>query len=292
VDRAVRPPYPPILTDAGGLIRRSSCLSGVVTSFLAAFAIVLGTPEVGVSQSTLRVVSYNIKHGRGMDDEVDLVRIAEVLRALDADVITLQEVDNRTERTGGVDQVGVLAELLGYRAYFGAHRQYQGGEYGNAILTRLSVNRVRTHSIPPASGSELTVHEVELALSAGTSDLVGLESPRTISVVSIHLAGAPEERLAQADSVTSFFAGADHPVVLAGDFNGRPGGPVLERLRQDWRVLEKSGDPETYPSPAPDREIDFIMILPMPSLEVIEHRVVDERLASDHRPILAVLSVN
>lgn len=250
----------------------------------------LATPDACAAQSTLRVVAYNIKHGRGMDEEVNLERIADVLRGLDADVITLQEVDNRTERTGGVDQVAVLAGLLGYQGFHGAHRPYQGGEYGNAILTRLPVHGARTHRIPPASGSELTVHEVELELSApvpGTA-AVGV---RNISVVSIHLAGTPEERLAQADSVTSFFSGTDHPVVLAGDFNGRPDGQVLERLQRDWHVLEKSGDPGTYPAPAPDREIDFILVQPEASFEVIEHRVVDERLASDHRPILAVVSV-
>ena len=79
--------------------------------------------------------------------------------------------------------------------------------------------------------------------------------------------------------------------MLAGDFNGCPGGPVLESLSQDWGILKKSGAPETYPSPAPDREIDFIMLRPEPSFEVIEHRVIDEPMASDHRPILAVVRV-
>ena len=57
--------------------------------------------ERAVDATSVRIVAYNIKHGRGMDDAVDLERIAHALRRLDADVITLQEVDNRTERTGG-----------------------------------------------------------------------------------------------------------------------------------------------------------------------------------------------
>ena len=249
--------------------------------FIAAtLTLLLGMPEPGLAQSTLRIAAYNIRHGRGMDGEVDLARIADVLRALDADVITLQEVDNRTERTGRVDQTAVLAELLGYRGFHGAHRSYQGGEYGNAILTRSPVHAVRTHRIPPASGSALAVHEVEIELGS-----------HTISVISVHLAGSAEERLAQADSIASFFAAADHPVVLAGDFNGRRDGPVLDRLQRDWRILEKSADVNTYPSDAPDREIDFIMVRPASSFEVIEHRVIDESVASDHRPILAVVRV-
>ena len=246
-----------------------------ILAISTACTLLLGIPEAAAAQTTLRVSAYNIRHGRGMDGELDLRRVAAVLRELDADVITLQEVDDRTERTGGVDQVAVLAELLGYQGFHGAHRPYQGGAYGNAVLTRLPVAAVRTHPIPPASGSRLTVHEVEL--DAG------------ISVVSVHLAGSTGERLAQADSVTSWFADLDRPVVLAGDFNGRPGGPVLTRLARDWRVLEKSDSPVTFPADAPDREIDFILVPAKAEVELLGHRVIDAPVASDHRPILAIL---
>lgn len=264
-------------------LRRSLLVAGLL--------IAAGTPQPTSAQSTLRIAAYNIRHGQGTDDRVDLSRIAEVLRALDADVITLQEVDNRTERTGGVDQVQRIAEQMGYQGFHGAHRAYQGGEYGNAILTRLPVTGVRTYRIPPASGSALTVHEVEVTLPREVTTSTGA-STRTVSVVSVHLAGTPDERLAQADSVTRFFAGAEHPVFLAGDFNGWPDGPVVERLRHDWLVLGKSGNPNTYPSPAPDREIDFIMTHPRLGLDVLEHRVIEEAVASDHRPILAVVRLN
>lgn len=252
-------------------------------TFLALGALLLWpvAPRPLAGQQTLRVVAYNIKHGRGMDGQVDLERVAAVLRGLDADVITLQEVDRRTERTGDVDQVAVLGELLGMRGYHGAHRRYQGGEYGNAILTRLPALDVRTRPIPPAAGSALAVHE--LVVPAGRHG--------ALSIVSVHLAGAPEERRAQADSLTSLFADAGHPVVLAGDFNARPGDLVLRALEERWQVVPKDGDPNTFPSDAPDREIDFVMFTPQGAFEVVEHRVIDERLASDHRPILAVLRI-
>ncbi|NNF13425.1 MAG: hypothetical protein HKN72_09385 [Gemmatimonadetes bacterium] len=232
--------------------------------------------ETGADAVALRVVAYNIKHGRGMDDVVDLVRIADVLRSLNADVIALQEVDDRTDRTGGVDQVGVLGELLGYRGVHGPHRPYQGGHYGNAVLTRLPIGTTITHAIPSASGSALAVLEVEVVTERGP-----------VSVVSVHLAGSPDERMAQADVITELFAGRSKPVVLAGDFNGRPDDAVVEALRSRWMVLEKSGARLTYPADEPDREIDFVMIQRDALLQPMRHVVAPEAVASDHRPLIA-----
>jgi endonuclease/exonuclease/phosphatase family metal-dependent hydrolase len=263
-------------------------------TFGAVAAFVLGGTSPAMSQvPRLRVAAYNIKHGRGMDDRVDLERVASVLRRMDADVITLQEVDDRTERTGGVDQVAEIARLLGYEGVHGPHRPFQGGFYGNAVLTRLPVRLSRTHPIPPASGSALAVHEVVVGVPVAGSKTDSLP----VSVVSVHLAGSVQERRAQAEAVTATFEAAGRPMVLAGDFNGRPDDPVVSWLGRRWQVGTKAGDPRTYPSPEPDREIDFVMWRSGSSAEgrvdltLIEHRVIAEPLASDHRPILAVFEL-
>ena len=246
-----------------------------------ALVTVLG-PASASAQGTLRVVAYNIRHGQGMDDRVDLARVAETLRALDADVVTLQEVDDRTERTGGVDQTAVLADLLGYHGLHGPHRPYQGGFYGNAVLSRLPVLSETTHPIPAASGSALSVHEVVVEVAPGFP----------VSVVSVHLAGTVAERRAQADTVSRRFMNRAHPVILAGDFNGRPDDEVVTRLRRAWKTTAKFGDPRTYPADRPAREIDFFMWRPgrgaaEPQLRLIRNFAGYERLASDHRPVIA-----
>ncbi|MGB0543683.1 MAG: endonuclease/exonuclease/phosphatase family protein [Longimicrobiales bacterium] len=234
------------------------------------------------AQGTLRVAAYNVKHGQGMDGIVDLERIADVLRPLDTDVITLQEIDSGTERTKGVDQAARLGELLGMQAFFGDFMPYQGGEYGMAVLSRLPVTRVMNHRLPdgdePRTGLEVEVR-------------VGPEG-RPVSVVGIHLYRTPEERLAQADSLSALLDGREHPVILAGDFNSRRGDRILRSLQADqWFVVDKDGSAETFPSDEPVREIDFVMLRPAEAFEVVQHRVIEEPVASDHVPLLIVLRI-
>lgn len=97
--------------------------------------------------------------------------------------------------------------------------------------------------------------------------------------------------MAQADSVTSYFGRRVTPVILAGDFNGRPGSPVLVRLERVWTIAEKDGPRFTYPSDEPDREIDFVMMRPSDEVDVLRHIVVRESIASDHRPILVEIRI-
>ncbi|MCH7992087.1 MAG: endonuclease/exonuclease/phosphatase family protein, partial [Gemmatimonadetes bacterium] len=130
---------------------------------LTAAALIGGAAVPAASQATLRVAAYNIRHGLGVDGEVDLERIADVLRPLHADVITLQEVDRRVERTNGVDQARRLGELLGMEAHFGDFMPYQGGEYGMAVLSRFPVLGVTNVRLPDGDEPR-TALEVRVAV--------------------------------------------------------------------------------------------------------------------------------
>src|SRR5690606_16250040 len=97
---------------------------------------------------SIRVVSYNIRHGRGMDDSLDLSRSAAVLASLRPDIVGLQEVDDRVERSGNVDEAAELGEQLGMEHVFGAFMPYQGGRYGMAILSRFPIVSVNPLRLP------------------------------------------------------------------------------------------------------------------------------------------------
>lgn len=230
----------------------------------------------------LRAATYNIRHGRGVDDRLDLERTAAVLRELDAHVIGLQEVDMGAERSEGVVQSDSLATLLGMESVFGAFMPFQGGEYGMAILSALPVVRSRSIPLPPG-GSEPRV-----ALAA---DVV-LPGGDTVAVVNVHFdwVGDDTHRFAQAESLAEVLDTLSLPWILLGDLNDVPGSRTLELFDARALAAEKpAGRGATFPSGEPEREIDHVFAAPPGRWSVLEARVIDERRASDHRPVLAVL---
>jgi len=105
----------------------------------------------------MRLLSWNIQWGRGIDGRVDLARTATAIRGFDADVVCLQEVAvNHPDLPGGAgeDQPARLVALLpGYAAIFGAGSDLPDGKggrrlFGELILSRLPVLQVFRHLLP------------------------------------------------------------------------------------------------------------------------------------------------
>jgi endonuclease/exonuclease/phosphatase family metal-dependent hydrolase len=235
--------------------------------------------EQETSPVTLRLLTYNIKHGLGNDGKLDLERAAAVINSLQPDMVALQEVDNRAERTGGADQAQRLGELTGMHAVFGDFMEYQGGHYGMAILSRYPIVESENHRLPDGD-------EPRTALAARVRvDDTG----REIVFVGIHLYRTAEERLCQAKRVVDAMAGESVPVILAGDFNSTPESEVMSLIRGGWVIPDKGENHLTFSSDDPRSEIDFIAYRPGEIFEVLEHRVIDEPVVSDHRPVLLTL---
>jgi len=93
------------------------------------------------SDRTVRVGTYNIKHGLGNDGRLDLRRAGALLKNLQLDVIGIQEVDQNVRRSGGIDQANALGKQLEMHSAFGSFMDYQGGRYGLAILSKYPINR-------------------------------------------------------------------------------------------------------------------------------------------------------
>ena len=245
--------------------------------------VVLGG-AAGVGQSeALRVVSYNIKHGRGNDNVVNLDRAASVLRTLQPDIVGLQEVDDLATRSGGVPQAERLGRSLGMHHAFGRFMDFQGGAYGMAILSRHPI--VRTESVRLPDGNE---PRVALAVE------VQLPSNGRLTIVNVHFDWVEDDtfRFAQASALTTYLDALKTPYILLGDFNDEPKSRTLALFQQRAAEAKKpAADRFTFSSTEPNKEIDFIFTAPATAWRAREVRVITEPLVSDHRPLLAVLEL-
>ena len=263
--------------------RMTSMPSLVLALAVALTACASTASQPSTTSSTLRVVSYNIKHGRGNDDRVDLERTARVLRAQQPDIVALQEVDERVQRSGFVTQADSLGRLLGMHAAFGSFFDYQGGQYGMAILSRHPIASVNPIRLPDGNEPRIALM-VKIAMPAGD----------TIAVVDVHFDWVTNDsfRFAQASKLAAVLDTTRLPYILLGDFNDEPGSRTLGLFTSRATEARKPRNAHfTFPSsPAPVQEIDFIFASPAAAWTAREVRVIDERLASDHRPVLAVFS--
>src|SRR5687768_1108679 len=119
-------------------------------SFLSALICVflLGGCVSQPKNVSMRVMTYNIHHGEGTDGKIDLERIAKLITDNKVDLVALQEVDRNTQRTGRRDMPAELAKLTNMRVTFGANIPLEGGEYGNAILSRHPFDLVMNYHLP------------------------------------------------------------------------------------------------------------------------------------------------
>jgi endonuclease/exonuclease/phosphatase family metal-dependent hydrolase len=265
--------------------------SAVTTGRILCFLVTLGlnaSPRaelVAAEPLRVRVLSYNIHHGEGTDGKLDLERIARVIDSVTADVVALQEVDKNVTRTGGVDQPAELGRLTKLNVAFGGNIRFQGGDYGNATLSRLAILREKNHLLPSIDqGEQRGVLEVELKLAADAPPL---------RFFNTHFdARRPgEERVASARAINELVAkDPKRAALLAGDLNDVAESETLKLLGSQW---SKTGDAAlpTIPSNKPRRQIDFVLFRPTPAWRVVECRVLDEAVASDHRAIFAVLEL-
>lgn len=260
-------PNPPSRLFIAGLLALAACLLAGCSSSRAR--------ATDIAQQPLPILTYNIHHGQGIDGALDLQRIADVITGSDAQLVALQEVDINATRTGSVDQIAKLADLTGMHGAFAPFMDFQGGQYGLAILSRKPITQSWTIPLPPGK------HEPRSALAVRVGDIV---------FVCLHLDWLEDdqERFAQAGALIEALAGETR-VVLAGDFNDRPGSRTIALFEETYTNAPKpDAASATFPSVHPDRQIDFVMYRPSQAFAATA-RVLDEPTASDHRPVLAQL---
>lgn len=223
------------------------------------------------------VLTYNIRHGAGNDGRADLRRIADVIKKSKADVVLLQEVDMKCERSGKVDQAAELGTLTKMHHAFGKAFDFQGGAYGQAILSRFPIEKNQVIKLPRAD-------EERIAFRAE------IRAPSVIfTAATLHLTyHSAEARTKQAYFANKELIGDANPIVLAGDFNDTPGSTTLEAF-VGWAAVLKKEPRATSPAENPKHEIDHIFLRGME--QEGEAIVMDEPAASDHRPVMVKVTI-
>ena len=256
------------------------------TTLLSAFLLLLlvGARGSGSDPVRVRVLTYNIHHGEGTDRRLDLWRLAEVIMSVEPDIIALQEVDQGTDRAGGLDQLAELQRLLCMYAEFGKAFDYAGGGYGVAVMARWPLLNAVNHPLPSSPDKEprtaLTVH------------LRTSETGPLLRFTSTHLAQGRNsgDRLVQARYLNDLLVSdGEEPSILAGDLNARPGTDAMDVFNDHWTNAAAVGPSRTIPTGQRRQRGDYVLFRPAEGWRVVESRVIDDRLASDHRPLLSVL---
>jgi endonuclease/exonuclease/phosphatase family metal-dependent hydrolase len=248
------------------------------------FAALISTSQpLLLSAQTLKVLTYNIHHGQNAKGEIDLQSIANVILATNPDLVALQEVDSATGRAQGTDQLEELASLTGMYTYFAKAMDYDGGAYGTGILSRLPITTKERIALPGSAGREPRVAGIATIRLPGDS---------LLQFVSTHLDAEddPADRISQANALVQYFTPAKTLVILAGDLNAPPAAKETVILKQLFADLTQASGP-TYPADTPNVKLDYIMIYPRQRHDSVSTRVIEETVASDHRPVVCELKI-
>ncbi|HEX9161529.1 MAG TPA: endonuclease/exonuclease/phosphatase family protein [Thermoanaerobaculia bacterium] len=226
----------------------------------------------------VKVATYNIQGHAAARRSDHIPKIAEVIAAIGADVVGLQEVHCRT-RASVIDQGQQLAELTGYRLVFGRSCSIDGGDYGNAVLTRHDI--AASHVYPlPGSGEPRSLLQTDIAKNGAQ-----------FTFYVTHLAAWGRllrvARLRQIGELGDIVARGSLPHVLCGDFNVPPGAEELKTLLSHGhlRVCGTLGE-ATFPMTR--QRLDYIMC--DPQWEYVSSEVV-RRGPSDHWPFVVDLKM-
>lgn len=228
-----------------------------------------------------RIVTFNLHAGF---DEMGAFRFRSMMEKLvaeDADVVALQEVSRGWLINGSADLYELARSKIPYPGVFAATVD---DDWGNAVFSKAKIQRVEEFPLPPA---DLALSRAVLAVELGAE-----HPPNSLRVLATHFHHrTPDDsiRLLQSQAVAAKFE-TQQPGVLLGDFNATPETPPMQLLRnKGWYEAPMLKGSFTYPSRAPDRRIDTILVCGQ--VEILDARVASD-WGSDHRAVIVDLAVH
>jgi endonuclease/exonuclease/phosphatase family metal-dependent hydrolase len=236
-------------------------------------------------KKTLRVMTFNIHTGVGVDKKLNLQRIADVITKERPDLVGLQEVDRGVRRTEGIDEIAELARMTRMDYAFGHNLDYQEGQYGIAILSKFLLQKIDHRKYENRREAERRgMLRVEV-------DVGG----RRIDFATTHLDYQSDDgRLFETEQLLRFLADVKNPLIVVGDFNDEPDGGayklMLPTFVDSWIGSRAKADGFSYSAEKPSKRIDYIFYRSSDGVRAKKAWVV-RTPASDHLPVMAELEI-
>jgi len=222
------------------------------------------------SADTLKILTYNVRNCKGLDNFTNYERIAQIIKRMNADVVAIQELDSATTRSNSVDVLAELALKTGMFSTYNPSISFQGGAYGIGILSK--EKPIRKESVP----------------------LPGKEEKRSVLLVEMqdfvfcctHLSLTQDDRKASVGIIKNLVSSCKKPVLLSGDMNAEFGSPEIQLFSENWQLLNDHLI-STFPANKPEKCIDFVLAKKSEKFQfrIVERIVENEPIASDHLPV-------
>jgi len=237
--------------------------------------------KVAGQQPGITVMSYNIHHGADKEERNTLDSIGTFILSTKAHLVGLQEVDSVCTRSGQIDQMHRLAAITGMHFAFVRHFAYQGGAYGQGILSRYPIKKVENIRLsllkPDSLRQSLALIVVEVAIPGVGRALFA----------NAHFSLDAPTRLKQAEEVLQYLKKRKLPAVFVGDLNAIPEQPEIQLLLS--QLTAASGlDQPSFPTEAPVKTIDYIFFNSRLKGKPVQSEV-PAVLHSDHLPVLSTI---
>lgn len=240
--------------------------------FLPLFQSLTKAEGRGKSPWDVRVMTYNIRHGAGLDEKLDLARIAGVISHQKPDVVAIQELDSCAGRSQGRYELDDLARMTLMRPTYGPAIKFDGGKYGVGILSKEQPIAVKQIALPGKDEARtLLVVEFEKYVLACT-----------------HLSLDEQERMASLPLILEEARSFKKPFIMAGDWNDNPKSAFIKEVGKYFDFCSDTGV-ATFPADKPNECIDYIALYRGGKAVSYSNWVPEEKVASDHRPVVAEL---
>ncbi len=238
--------------------------------------------------ATIKVMSYNIRHGLGLDTILDLSRSAQVISSEAPDICGLQEIDNYCTRSDSIGQTDYIANRTNMTGTFGKFMDFQKGQYGMATLTTKSIISTKILELPEGKYEPRSsiVHELEIA-----DDCI-------IAFANVHFDWLSDEsgkdsRFKQAKTLVTYLDSLNRPTIITGDFNCTPDSPTMSYFADQGYEFVRKGNNNLSFQGSDKIEIDHLIFRNYGNVkfELKSTYLLDEPIVSDHRPLITTLDL-